>query len=65
MTNMTKNYDLSKVIKREHEGKWIALSPAYDKVVGCSNDLVSLTREIGKQEVVYMKPTTSDSLYAF
>lgn len=65
MKNMKKKYDLSKVIKREHEGKWIALSPAYDKIVGCSNDLVSLAREIGKQEVVYMKPTASDILYAF
>lgn len=62
---MTKNYDLSKIIKKEHEGKWIALSPAYDKVMGSSNDLVSLTRKMQNQEVVYMKPTASDSLYVF
>lgn len=62
---MQKNYNLSKVIKKEHEGKWIALSPLYDKVLGCSNDLVSLTKKMDNQEVVYMKPTASDSLYAF
>jgi len=60
-----KNYNLSNIIKKEHEGKWIALSPMYDKVVGYSNDLVSLTREMKNQDVVYMKPTASDSLYAF
>ena len=62
---MQKNYDLSKIIKKEHEGKWIALSPMYDKVVGWSDDLMSLTRKMENQAVVYMKPTVSDVLYAF
>ena len=56
-----KNYNLSNIIKKEHEGKWVALSPMYDKVVGYSNDLVSLTREMKNQDVVYMKQTASDN----
>lgn len=60
-----KNYDLSKIIKKEHEGKWIALSPAYTKVLGSSASLVELTKKIGKKEVVYMKAPIRDVYYAF
>lgn len=62
---MQKNYNLSKILTKEHEGKWVALSPMYDKVIDYSNDLMSLTKRIQNQNVVYMKPTASDSFYAF
>lgn len=60
-----RNYDLSKIIKKEHEGKWVALSPSYTKILGASSDLVALSRKIGKKDVVYMKAPTTGVYYAF
>ncbi len=60
-----KNYNLTKIIKKEHAGKWVALSPKYDKVVGFSADLVTLTKKVGGKKVVYMKAMSPDTHYAF
>ena len=61
----SKNYNLSKIIKKEHEGKWIALSPKRDKVVDFSDDLIKLTKKLGDGDFVYMKAMASDVSYAF
>lgn len=60
-----KNSDLSKVLKKKHEGKWVALSPNRDKVIGFSESLTSLAKKVEGQSVVFMKPTASDAVYAF
>lgn len=60
-----KNYNLSKILTREHEGKWVALSPEYDKVVAFSDTLPHLAQKVGDTDVVYMKATSPDVNYAF
>jgi hypothetical protein len=62
---MQKNHNLSNIIKKEHEGKWVALSPAYDRVVDFSDSLVLLTQKVGDTDVVYMKALASDVHFAF
>jgi hypothetical protein len=62
---MQKNSNLSNIIKKEHEGKWIALSPAYDTVVDFSDSLIQLTQKMGEKDVVYMKALASDIHFAF
>jgi hypothetical protein len=58
------NNNLSKILKKEHEGKWVAVSPDYKKVIGYSNTLKELTNKI-KTEVVYTKVLPSDTIFAF
>lgn len=60
-----KNYNLSKILTKKHEGKWVALTPKYDKVVAFSDSLPQLTKKVGNEEVVYMKAMSPDVSYAF
>lgn len=57
--------DLRRVLKKEMENKWAALSSDYKKVFGFSDDLASLTQKMGTREVVYMKVLPSDVSFAF
>ena len=57
--------DLRRVLKKEMENKWVALSADYKKVFGSSEDLALLTKKIGTEKVVYMKVLPSDVSFAF
>ena len=46
---------MRRVLKKEMENKWVALSADYKKVFDFSDDLVLLTKKIGTEKVVYMK----------
>jgi hypothetical protein len=62
-----RNYDLTKVLKKEHEEKWVALNKEQTKVIDYSSALSELRNRIGEKnrEVVYMKVPRSDTIYAF
>lgn len=60
-----KNYDLTSVIKKEHEGKWIALSSDYSRVVDFADTPHELKQKIGNQEVVFMRALPTNISYAF
>ena len=62
---MEKNYDLTKILNRSHEGKWVALSPDRYKVLGSSDNLVELHEMVKNQKVTYMKVLPSDIEFAF
>jgi hypothetical protein len=53
------------IIEKKHEGKWVAISPDYKKVLDYSDDIVALTERNGRENVVYMKALRSDTSYAF
>ncbi len=57
--------DLSKILKRKHEGKWVAISYDYKKIVGYSDNLQKLTKEIRDKNVIYLKALSSSVRYAF
>ena len=62
---MKVNTDLRKVLKKEHQEKWVALTKSQNKVVGYSARLADLTKKMGKKDVVYLKVLRSDTEYAF
>ena len=63
--NLKKGFSLSGLMRKEHEGKWVAISADYKKVVGYSDDLKKLAREVGDEKVVYHMGLSSDKNYAF
>ncbi|CAN5732599.1 hypothetical protein BH11PAT2_BH11PAT2_07180 [soil metagenome] len=50
-----KPIDLTKVIKKEHELKWVALSKDNKRVVAFDKSLVALSKEVKGKDVTYMK----------
>jgi hypothetical protein len=57
--------DLTKVLNKSHENKWVALSSDYKKVLGSSENLIELTKAITDKSAVYLKVPPSDAVYAF
>lgn len=56
---------MRRILKKEMENKWVALSADYKKVFDFSDDLASLTKKIGTEKAVYMKVLPSDVSFAF
>ncbi len=63
MKKYTRNQDLSKIIKKKHAGKWIAISPSYKKVVAYADTLQELTKKVSNKDVVYLKGLFPDITY--
>ncbi len=61
------NANLTKVLKKIHEEKWVALSKDQRKVIDFDPSLMELTKRLGKHEnnYVYMKVLRSDMEYCF
>ena len=61
------NADLTKVLGKSHEQKWVALSKDRRLVMGSSESLPALREKLGdkKDKVVYMKVLSSDMEFAF
>jgi len=62
---MKKNTDLTKILNKIHQDKWVALTPNREKVVGYSDSLVDLKEKIGDKEVTYVKTRPSGVKFAF
>ncbi len=62
---MKKFIDLTKILTREHEDKWVVLSNDYKKVLGFSDDLVELRDKFGIEKVIYKKVPLSGRSYSF
>ncbi len=62
---MEKQTDLSTVLGREHERKWVALTRDYRNVVAASDTLVALKRQVGDKDVVYLKVPSSEVVYSY
>ncbi len=62
---MNKAIDLSKILTREHEGKWVVLSDDYKKVIDFSDNLMQLKERVGVENVIYIKAPVSGISYAF
>lgn len=58
--------DLTKVLKKTHEGKWVALSRDYRKVIDSNVDLIVLKASMDaiNADVAYMKVPTAEFAYA-
>lgn len=63
---MSRAIDLRKVLTKAHEGKWVALSENYKKVIKSSKDILVVKRFVDKthKKVIYMKVPTAERAYA-
>jgi hypothetical protein len=57
--------DLQKILKKDHEEKWVALTDDYKKVIDFSENLVDLKGRVGIDKVIYIKVPTFGRSYAF
>lgn len=62
---MRKNTDLTKILNKSHENKWVALSPDQTRVVDSAVSLMDLKDKVKDKEVIYMKMLPSDTEFAF
>lgn len=65
--HMRVNADLTKILGREHEEKWVALTKDHSSLIASGESLVDLRDRLGgkKNEYVYMKVLRSDMEYSF
>ena len=59
------NTNLSKILNKSHEKKWVALSHNRSKVLGYSDNLLELKNKVNDKNVIYMKVLSSDTSFAF
>lgn len=59
------NNNLTKILNKSYEGKWVALSSDRRKVLGSANKLVELKNKVSKKDALYMKVLSSDTSFAF
>ncbi len=57
--------DLTKVLSKEHEMKWVALSKDNSKVIDFDADLLTLDKRVQAEEVTFMKVPASDVYLSF
>ncbi len=57
--------DLTTVLKKEHERKWVALSRDNKSVVDFDDDLIALDKRVRRDEVTFMKVPPSDVYLSF
>jgi len=64
---MKVNADLTTVIGKEHEEKWVALTKDRSSLIDYSEDLTELRDRLGekKNNYVYMRVLRSDTEYCF
>ncbi len=57
--------DLTTVLKKEHERKWVALSRDNKRVVDFDTSLLELDKRVRRDEVTFMKVPPSDVYLSF
>ena len=62
-TKQTKEY--FKELRKEHEGKWVAISSDYKRIVGFSSTLKDLMAKVKDNKVIFSKALTSGISYSF
>jgi hypothetical protein len=64
---MKTNTDLTKVLTKDTEGKWVALSADRKRLIDSGESLPELRERLGKRkdDYMYMKVLRSDIEYAF
>jgi uncharacterized protein YkvS len=62
-TKQTKEY--FKELRKEHEGKWIAISADYKRIVGFSSTLKDLKNKLKDNSVIFSKALVPGVSYSF
>jgi len=56
--------DLTDILDRSHDNKWVALSPDYRSVLAASDSLVELNRVVGDRSAVFHRVLPRDVGFA-
>jgi hypothetical protein len=59
-----KTLDLSGLLDRSHENKWVAFAPDYSEVVAASESLIDLDRVVAGKNVVYYRVLPFDAIFS-
>jgi len=52
---MVEQLGYTKLLKKAHENKWVAISPGYEKLLAVGKTLSEVLKKTGKEEVVVMQ----------
>ena len=52
---MVEQLGYTKLLKKSHENKWVALSAGYEKLLAVGETLAEVLKKTGKEEVVVMQ----------
>ncbi|OGG58131.1 hypothetical protein A2853_01285 [Candidatus Kaiserbacteria bacterium RIFCSPHIGHO2_01_FULL_55_17] len=64
MDTAIKAPDLSRLLGKVHENKWVAFSPDYGRIIDYSPELSVLHKKIGGKKVIYYKVLPADTIFA-
>lgn len=59
-----KTLDLSRLLDRSHENKWVAFAPDYSKVVAASESLIELDKLVVGKNVVFYRVLPYNAIFA-
>lgn len=57
--------DLTKILTKEHEKKWVALSKDNSQVIDFDDDLIALDKRVNPGDVTFMRVPPSDAYLSF
>jgi hypothetical protein len=64
MEDEPKPIDLSGLLDRSHENKWVAFAPDYSKIVAASESLLQLDKLVAGESVVFYRVLPFDAIFA-
>ena len=64
MEDEPKTLDLSTLLDRTHENKWVAFAPDYSHVVAASESLITLDKLVAGKNVVFYRALSSNAIFA-
>ena len=64
MEDEPKTLDLSTLLDRTHENKWVAFAPDYSHVVAASESLITLDKLVAGKNVVFYRALPSNVIFA-
>jgi hypothetical protein len=64
MEEEPKTIDLSGLLNRSHENKWVAFTPDYSEIVAASESLLQLDKLVAGKNVVFYRVLPFDAIFA-
>jgi len=63
-TNDSTAIDLSRVLDKTHENKWVAIAPDYSRVIGSADSLRDLFRAVTNPNAIFHRVLPRDATFA-
>ncbi|MEK7558604.1 MAG: hypothetical protein AAB507_02140 [Patescibacteria group bacterium] len=62
--NIKESKQISKLINKLHENKWVAFSSDYKKIIDYKEGLVELDKKVGDKDAVYIRVLPNGVIFA-